>query len=69
MVTANKKIYNRYTHTTQGKRNLNITLQLVIKSQEKRAKDEVRGKEDLQKHFQNNSPNGHKNIHIGHYLK
>ena len=40
-----------------------------MKSQEKRGKDEVRGKEDLQKHFQNNSPNGHKNIYIGHYLK
>ena len=42
------KIYNRYTHTKR-KSNSNTALQIVIKSQEKRTKEEGK-KKDLQKH-------------------
>ena len=52
MVTANLKSTVN-THTQKRKRNPNTTLKLVIKSQEKRTKEEGK-KKDLQKQIQNN---------------
>ena len=45
-----KKICSRYTHVKKkkGERNSKIALKIVIKSQEKRTKEE-RNKKDLQK--------------------
>ena len=51
-VIANQK-FIMDTHTKKRKRNPNITLKIVIKSQEKRTKEESR-KKDLQKQIQNN---------------
>ena len=41
------KIYNRYTHTHKRERNPNITRNIVIKPQGKRAKEEKRNKKEL----------------------
>ena len=46
------KIYNRYTHKKR-KRNPNATLRIIIKSQEKRTKEEGK-KKDIQKQTPNN---------------
>ena len=47
MVTTNQKIYNTYTH--KKTMDPNITLKIVIKSQEKRAKEEKGNKKELQR--------------------
>ena len=46
------KIYSKYTYENE-KRNPNTTLKVVIKSQDKRTKEEGK-KKDLQKQIQNN---------------
>ena len=52
MVTSNQKCLID-THRNK-ERNPHITLKIVIKSQEKRAKEEERNKKELQKQSENN---------------
>ena len=59
------KIYNRYTN--KRKKNVNLTLNIVIKSQGKREEEE-RSKKEL-KNNPKQSTEGHKNTNVSDYFK
>ena len=62
MVTSNQK--STLDKHAKRKSNPNTTLNIAIKTQEKRTR-----KKDQQKQIQNNSHNGNKSIHINTYFK